>query len=279
MYLFLLFLATFAACRNLTVDYCWKKHYGRGFGKIPHSCPPGKELQSLLCHEPCKQGYRGVGFLCWKDCPDGYHNDGLTCRRPKPLHITARQSYSRGVGTARICSPDQENRAGLCYKKCKPGFKGIGPTCWEICSGEHSHNCGATCATGKTSCFNGVLNMGASALELIANIGLLVMTLGTSAAVSAATKAGIESADIAAEGIGATAKLISNIPTTELRAIQNQVADKLMDASKDISQATALRAAEQVVSSGMSGSRMDWTFLDPTGIASVVKAFKRPSCH
>lgn len=30
------------------------------------------------------------------------------------------------------CPPGKENNAGLCYKACKPGYKGVGPVCWAV---------------------------------------------------------------------------------------------------------------------------------------------------
>ena len=29
-----------------------------------------------------------------------------------------------------LCSSTQEENAGLCYKKCKEGYTGVGPVCW-----------------------------------------------------------------------------------------------------------------------------------------------------
>ena len=33
---------------------------------------------------------------------------------------------------------------GLCYPRCKGGFKGAGPVCWQVCPGGY-HDDGATC--------------------------------------------------------------------------------------------------------------------------------------
>ena len=272
---------TTAVPEEITQEFCWKPKYGRGIGKIPKACPAGKEAKNLLCHSPCKEGYIGVGFLCWKKCPDGYKNDGLFCRRPKPLHIMVKESYNRGIGTMRVCGPDLENRAGLCYKKCKPGYRGVGSVCWAECNGQLNHNCGASCAIDKRACINGVMSMGAAALELIGNIGVLVATAGASAAIQAGTKAVMEGVDTAVDVVDTAvdaAKVFKNIPMQELQTVKDEAASKIMEAGQDMSQEKAKELAEEVVGSGVRGSPIDWTILDPTGIASVVKAFKRPQC-
>ena len=37
------------------------------------------------------------------------------------------------------CSPGEEEDAGLCYPKCKQYYQGVGPVCWGWCS----HFCGS----------------------------------------------------------------------------------------------------------------------------------------
>jgi len=49
-----------------------------------------------------------------------------------------------GVGRVPNCAPGQDKDAGLCYKKCPAGFKGVGPVCWGTCK-EGYTNDGMTC--------------------------------------------------------------------------------------------------------------------------------------
>jgi hypothetical protein len=45
-----------------------------------------------------------------------------------------KQTYTRGVGSVPgQCSAGQDKDAGLCYPKCRDGFKGVGPVCWQSC--------------------------------------------------------------------------------------------------------------------------------------------------
>jgi hypothetical protein len=41
------------------------------------------------------------------------------------------------------CAPNMEKQAGLCYKKCRPGYKAVGPVCWKRC--ENDIDVGALC--------------------------------------------------------------------------------------------------------------------------------------
>ena len=52
-------------------------------------------------------------------------------------------SYDR-VGKVPHCAADQDHDAGLCYKKCPAGFKGVGPVCWQHCPDGYKDD-GATC--------------------------------------------------------------------------------------------------------------------------------------
>lgn len=41
-----------------------KAKYNRGTGTIPRSCPPGTEMDGLLCYPLCKSGFTGHGPIC-----------------------------------------------------------------------------------------------------------------------------------------------------------------------------------------------------------------------
>lgn len=44
---------------------CWKRAYGRGFGKIPSSCPSGYTLIGAICYENCRSGYSAAYTQCY----------------------------------------------------------------------------------------------------------------------------------------------------------------------------------------------------------------------
>jgi len=47
------------------------------------------------------------------------------------------------------CGKNEELRAGLCYKKCKSGYKGVGPVCWQRCPKKFKDT-GAHCLKPKS---------------------------------------------------------------------------------------------------------------------------------
>ena len=60
----------------------------------------------------------------------------------KPRGLT----YNRGVGKLPTsCGSGKDNNAGLCYPKCRSGYKGVGPVCWQSCGG-FGRDDGAFCA-------------------------------------------------------------------------------------------------------------------------------------
>jgi hypothetical protein len=43
-----------------------------------------------------------------------------------------KQSEGRGFGSAMVCTANQEYDAGLCYPKCRSGFKGTATLCYQM---------------------------------------------------------------------------------------------------------------------------------------------------
>ena len=244
---------------------CWRSHYGRGVGTIPNTCNGKKRRQGLLCHDKCKPGYRGVGFICWKKCPSGFHNDGLTCRRPKPLRIVNREKYSRGIGTPMVCPPDKEYRAGLCYKKCKEGYKGIATVCWASCPPTHPINCGAFCAQSKILCGTRVFTMVQATSQLLANVIAIAITGGAYAGYKASLSAG----KVAATGATKATQKFVSLQLWHMPFVWHlvQVPNTLKN-----------RVIEELVISAATGQAVQLASLDPTGVYAVISAFKFPIC-
>ena len=158
---------------------CQKDSYGRGAGTPVDTCSGDMEKIGALCYPKCKAGYKGAGPVCWQQCNDGYRDDGATCRRDahifskawsagcpsgyrndgltcrRDAHIYGKQSYGRGAGKPLTCSGNKELDGALCYDKCKAGYSGAGPVCWENCSKDardYPVNCGSYCGISKLAC-------------------------------------------------------------------------------------------------------------------------------
>jgi hypothetical protein len=241
--------------------FCWKTTYGRGVGMIPTDCP-GRQYDAGLCYPFCQEGFYGVGPVCWQSCPSGYVDDGAFCRQPKPLHIFAKATYGRGVGAPMGCAPHLQMDAGLCYPKCADGFYGVGPVCWRACTGIRSYDCGAGCSDSANGCAEGILNMVTAVAELAVNIISLAMTAGASAAVSMVKVPAMTAAALA------TAKTNT----------KNMLKDAAKEVGKDLAEDAATNLANEIVEKGYNMQQIDWSNVDPTGVAAVVKAFNRPNC-
>ena len=95
------------------------------------SCQKGQEYELGLCYEPCKQGTIGVGPYCWKNCPKGFNDIGITCIK-KP-ETTKKVNYNRGKGSFPICASNKQKKMGVCFDKCKSGYKVKGTKCQKGC--------------------------------------------------------------------------------------------------------------------------------------------------
>jgi len=89
-------------------------------------CKDDEDLIDGLCYKKCKSGYKGSGPVCWSMCPDGMTDLGVSCQKNGLIN---RSSHSHPM----ICQSDEDNEGLLCYSKCKEGYNGVGPICWQIC--------------------------------------------------------------------------------------------------------------------------------------------------
>jgi hypothetical protein len=70
-----------------------------------------------------------------------------------------------------ICSSDKDTDVGLCYTKCKAGFKGIGPVCWGSCPTPPTiEECGALCISGGGDCSGYVMKVVGQVADLVASV-------------------------------------------------------------------------------------------------------------
>lgn len=118
------------------------------------TCPPGSRNTGLTClhgihsyipgnkcsnpfrkcfyqRKPCREGFRYRGTTCNRECKPGFKfRSGALgtafCDKP-------RNRYSRAGKPAPMdCPPGKVKDAGLCYKPCKEGYTGNGPTCKKV---------------------------------------------------------------------------------------------------------------------------------------------------
>jgi hypothetical protein len=75
-------------------------------------------------------------------CPPGFNDDGATCRL---VNVKGKPSYGRGAGVPPTDCGSKVMDAGLCYDRCRDGYKGVGPVCWQSCPSAFRDD-GAFCA-------------------------------------------------------------------------------------------------------------------------------------
>jgi hypothetical protein len=250
--------------------FCAKQgEYGRGAGyaiwdegkcKKEHS--QGCEKNGALWYPKCKSGFKAVGCcICSPVCPAGWTDIGVSCTKP---------SKNRGAGLVPDqCKADKQMDAGLCYNKCRDKFDGVGPVCWGQCTGATPVNCGAGCAGSQSECAQQVTEQVVTVLDVVATAVSTAATLGgataAKAAVSTAVKTGVKTAvdKAAKKGVSAATKA----------AAKESIRKLAKDAGKTLTE----NQIEQLALAS-TGEEFDYTSLDPSGIASLVKAYNHPIC-
>ena len=259
------FLKELEAFSNPENKFCWKRSYGRGAGSVPKVCLNGKQNQAGLCYRHCRGGFSGVGPVCWKQCPKKYKNHGLTCYK-SPIKWHFKKSYGRGVGTVpKGCWAGKENQAGLCYRHCRGGFYGVGPVCWQSCTGSTPYNCGAACGSSPAACVKKVYDMVKGVLVMIKKITVMVGTAGGLSAIQSSVQASLKAGmNIAKEFAKKHLNKEAFVKFMMSKAKGKTGADgfsKMYDAAR--SKSMALDVLKDV---------------DPTGVTNAVTAFLHSKC-
>lgn len=227
--------------------------------------PQGCEKNGQIIYPLCKDGYKAFGAnLCTPECPAGFSDTGATCLKPK---------QERGAGTIPGCPSGQENDGGLCYPTCKAGFDGVGPVCWQECKGSTPYGCGAGCVSKKRPA--GAPSRGAAAfgkgdectrvigeqVMSVLNVAATILTVGTGSLKSVSKEMLKNSiADAVIEG-------------ETKAAVKAAIKKQFLDAGQTITENQLANLTNMAM-----GDDFDYTLLDPTGIAAVVKAYNHDTC-
>lgn len=274
-------------------DVCWKNSYGRQVGLIPDSCAPGREKSGALCYQKCGPNRVGEANGCWSACPAGFEDRGVFCLQNRqsecpPTTIKTivgtctKTNEWRDLGVPLVCGGGKQDDAGLCYDKCRTGFSGVGPVCWGTCTGANnpadpakpfSVDCAAMCATTADECAIATTNIVLSTLEMIGSVASMVATGGAATAAKAAATTAVKvSLKLAKDGAkGATKAVIKDITTD---AAKNSIKKAAQKAGQSYTETQLSNMAKASV--GLED--VDWSMLDPTGIAGMVQAYDKPIC-
>ncbi len=288
------------------VGYPWK--FGDGFGdrgmrrRCQRAHPQGCEKKGLIYYPKCKPGFHSVGCcICSPNCPPGQTDIGVSC---------AKKKYGRGVGKpVSACASDQEKDALLCYPKCRRGFRGVGPVCWQRCPSGRV-DCAAGCATSKRACVSDTTKMVVKPLMLAVNIATLGGSSSATTAANAASKLGkikrlMKIVDRETKGLRESAKWAQQRGTAVYQ-LHNTTSMWVEDYVGSFEEMTTKRVAREL-SKHFCGDALLWikqqyalshltlimkadgietaqntlhviSTFDPTGVAGVIDAFAKPKC-
>ena len=267
-------------------------------------CPSGMRSDGLHCRKEKASYGRGVGWSVRKNCEkkydrceqdrkkgswyakcrDGYTKKLLTCYANKPdckaLGMGARvfgYSCEKKIEVGKIrkkgCSGKQLD-AGLCYKKCPAGSKGVGPVCWgQTPKGWVA--CGMGSAKDSVTC----AKVSGDQVFATGNLALNVASFGTSgAATSAATSSEKASRleklrkqfDEMRAAYEKAKALHSKIQTAEDAYKKSQEGGPLIEvkgSSNNVTEEDMIRMAAQIAA-----------IIDTSGVAATVAAYTYPKC-
>ena len=199
---------------------------------------------------------------CTVICPNDYVDDG-------GLQCAKKLNYSREISNLpKSCNTGYTYDAGLCYPNCRSGFSGVGPVCWATCGtgSKYPTECGASCAKDELACTLEVIDEVLSVMNVVVSVASTASTMGSGTAVKAALQKAV------VEGVKKTATkfiqkgILKSSVKGALTTIGKESGKALLDKQKDIIVAIAF------------GEEFDWTALDPSGIAGVIKAYNKPTC-
>ncbi len=293
--------------------FCAKpKPYGRGVGypwkfgdklndhgmrsRCEKAHPEGCEKNGLIFYPKCREGFHNVGCcICSPNCQLGQTDIGVSC---------AKKSYGRGVGKPlSTCPSDKEQDAWLCYPRCRDGYHGVGPVCWQNCPSGRT-NCGVGCSTDTTSCVTGTVNMVLSPLILAVNIATLGSTSSSNSMFASISKTMKQVAE-ATKDIRQLAKEVNQVGKVVWK-LNKTIALWVNDYVANFENMTTKRVVDELPRH-FSGNALIWvkqqyaknhltlmlksdgietaenvlstvSAFDPSGVTGVISAFAKPIC-
>ncbi len=268
----------------------------------PSNCSPGFHNTGISCYNPkkfetkpishsdCEAGLHRIGAFCYSDCRPGFTNTGVTCYRgPDTI---AKKTYGRTAGTPMHCKPGTDEDAALCYPYCREGFHGVGPVCWERCPSGRK-DCGAGCATSTKACLSDTASMVIAPVMLAWNIA----TFGSTSELTGVYKDIVDTLNSAASAynkanagyqVAKTVDLWVTDATAHFEQLTTPAVKKELearfhgDALTWIERGYAINHLHLMLTRDLNDTALNGlravAGYDPTGIASVLAAFAKPTC-
>lgn len=256
--------------------FCRKSEYGRGAGypwkfgdALNDNGMRGRcekdhgsgncEKNGAVYYPKCKPGYSSVGCcICRPAVPNCVQlglNPGVDLSCAKKIII--------GDPKPALCKSDQDKDAGLCYQKCKPTFKGVGPVCWGTPPAGWVE-CGMGAATTSKVCAETII----SQVQSTGSLALNLATLGSSSGLTKSARV----AKLKAEFLKIKQLVEKNTKSFEKIKGFYEKYNTLQSAvgtltESDLTAEDVARASAELAS-----------LIDPTGVSDVVASYTYSKC-
>jgi len=259
--------------------FCRKLEYGRGAGYaywLKDRCnrrnSQGCEKHLAMWYPKCRAGYKPFGCCICRpskpDCRALGMNGGIDLSCAKKIII--------GKPSLGQCSSSQERQAGLCYKKCRSGHKGVGPVCWGQPPSGWSQ-CGMGAALNPAKCKSQILG----AIMGVGELAMYIASLGTStAATQPAKTSGLSKkfADMKKQFWDVVDKYPEIKERFEKAKKYKEVFDEKTMGYKALYKSLQIKDTDLTAADFVRISAQVLAVVDPTGISSTVAAFAYPTC-
>jgi len=280
--------------------FCRHAEYGRGAGypwKFKYGLKHPDDKMRAACERDHGKGKcEKTGAIFYPKCKPGYHRFGCCiCRPSKPnckalglkngIDLSCAKVVKIGHPKTGQCKSNEEKNAGLCYKKCRKGFKGVGPVCW----GDPPKgwvNCGMGSAKDKKACRSAIADQVMSVGELAINVA----TLGTSSAVTEAAEGPEKAREISKlekmyeemkdgwDALKASEKYGPTIAKAEKAADKASEVQEVVDGVQTTYDAVQTGVEATTPEDYARMGAMIASLMDPSGVSSVVAAYTYPKC-
>ena len=291
--------------------YRFKSTYGRGVGRIPplrctrrscrkifrkkicvcrsfkSECPSDRSDKCIgLCYQKCRSGYDRAGCnICAMNCKAQGYAKGAAPSCPKRMYLSPGAEGTK-------CASNKEKDAGLCYKRCRDSFNGVGPVCWgqpPRVDGKRWVNCGMGAAADKGTCASTIMDQVTGPLEVAAwaasgGASGAAKTAEKIAKIKSQLKVNLKNKDGAAKkimsGIADVIKAAKKKSGDAVKSSAKKDLDEVLDMLDTASElATAIRTL--MICKGVDCFRTVAELLaivDPSGIAGTAAAYAYPKC-
>ena len=291
--------------------YRFKSTYGRGVGRIPplrckkrscrkifrkkicvcrsfkSECPSDRSDKCIgLCYQKCRSGYDRAGCnICAMNCKAQGYARGAAPSCPKRMYLSPGAEGTK-------CASNKEKDAGLCYKRCRDSFNGVGPVCWgqpPRVDGKRWVGCGMGAAADKGTCASTIMDQVTGPLEVAAWVASggasgAAKTAEKIAKIKSQLKVNLKNKDGAAKkimsGIADVIKAAKKKSGDAVKSSAKKDLDEVLDMLDTASElATAIRTL--MICKGVDCFRTVAELLaivDPSGIAGTAAAYAYPKC-